>query len=50
MPGFSTNALDDAKRLNDRAAATFQDGDGGRENKYVRDTVLLATLVILPRV
>ncbi len=49
MPGFSNPHLDEAKRLNDQASATFLEGTDAREtaNKYVRDTVLFASVMFL---
>ena len=49
MPGFSQPDLQQAKALNDQASALFADGTVAREtaNKYVRDTVLFATVLFL---
>jgi len=49
MPGFSQPDLELAKGLNDQASALFAEGTVAREtaNKYVRDTVLFATVLFL---
>jgi hypothetical protein len=49
MPGFNQPDLQQAKALNDQASALFADGTVAREtaNKYVRDTVLFATVLFL---
>jgi hypothetical protein len=49
MPGFSQPDLEQAAALNDQASALFADGTDAREtaNKYVRDTVLFATVLFL---
>ena len=49
MPGFSQPDLERAKSLNDQASALFAEGTTAREtaNKYVRDTVLFATVLFL---
>jgi hypothetical protein len=49
MPGFSQPELEQAKALNDQASALFAEGTDAREmaNKYVRDTVLFATVLFL---
>ena len=49
MPGFSQPDLEQAAASNDQAAALFAEGTDAREtaNKYVRDTVLFATVLFL---
>ena len=49
MPGFSQPDLEQAAALNEQASALFADGTVAREtaNKYVRDTVLFATVLFL---
>jgi hypothetical protein len=49
MPGFSQPDLDRAAALNDQASALFAEGTDAREtaNKYVRDTVVFATVLFL---
>ena len=49
MPGFSQPDLERAAALNDQASASFAEGTDAREtaNKYVRDTVLFATVLFL---
>jgi hypothetical protein len=49
VPGFSNPQLEDAERLNANASALFDEGTEAREtaNKYVRDTVLFATVLFL---
>jgi hypothetical protein len=49
MPGFSQPDLQQAKALNDQASALFAEGTASREtaNKYLRDTVLFATVLFL---
>ena len=47
MPGFTTKHLEEAKALNDQASTAFAEGTEARAtaNKYVRDTVLLASVL-----
>jgi hypothetical protein len=47
MPGFTNASLEEAKALNVQASANFAAGTEARAtaNKYVRDTVLLATVL-----
>ena len=47
MPGFTNPNLDAATKLNAEASAAFAEGTAAREiaNKYVRDTVLLASVL-----
>jgi hypothetical protein len=47
MPGFTNPSLEEAKALNAQAASAFAAGTEARAtaNKYVRDTVLLATVL-----
>lgn len=49
MPGFHNPHLRSAARLNARASSYFDSGTEAREiaNKYVRDTVLFATVLFL---
>ena len=49
MPGFQQPNLEHAERLNDEASALFAQGTDAREtaNKYVRDTVLFASVLFL---
>jgi hypothetical protein len=49
MPGFSQPDLERAAALNDQASGLFAEGTDAREtaNKYVRDTVLFATVLFL---
>jgi hypothetical protein len=49
MPGFRQPDLERAASLNDQASALFAAGTTAREtaNKYVRDTVLFATVLFL---
>lgn len=49
MPGFSQPDLERAAALNDQASALFAEGTDAREtaNKYVRDTVVFATVLFL---
>ena len=49
MPGFHNPHLRNAARLNARASSFFDRGTEAREvaNKYVRDTVLFATVLFL---
>lgn len=49
MPGFQNPSVREAARLNARASAFFDRGTEAREiaNKYVRDTVLFATVLFL---
>jgi hypothetical protein len=49
MPGFSQPDLEQAAGLNDQASALFAEGTDAREtaNKYVRDTVVFATVLFL---
>jgi hypothetical protein len=49
MPGFRQPDLERADGLNDLASALFAEGTDAREtaNKYVRDTVLFATVLFL---
>jgi hypothetical protein len=49
MPTFHNPSLEEADRLNSEASATFTEGTEAREtaDKYVRDTVLLATVLFL---
>ena len=49
MPGFGEPSLEEAKKLNDEASALFGEGTEAREtaNKYVRNTVLLASVLFL---
>ena len=49
MPGFTQPDLEQAKALNAQASALFAEGTTAREtaNKYVRDTVLFATVLFL---
>jgi hypothetical protein len=49
MPGFAEPNLEQAKELNDEASALFGEGTEAREtaNKYVRNTVLLASVLFL---
>jgi hypothetical protein len=49
MPGFSQPDLERAAALNDQASASFAEGTDAREtaNKYMRDTVLFATVLFL---
>ena len=49
MPGFQQPDLEKAAALNDQASALFAEGTAAREtaNKYVRDTVLFATVLFL---
>jgi hypothetical protein len=49
MPGFSQPDLERAAALNDQASGLFAMGTDAREtaNKYVRDTVLFATVLFL---
>jgi hypothetical protein len=49
MPGFSQADLERADALNDQASALFAEGTDAREtaNKYVRDTVVFATVLFL---
>ena len=49
MPGFQQPDLEEAAALNDQASALFAEGTTAREtaNKYVRDTVLFATVLFL---
>ena len=49
MPGFHQPDLERAASLNDQASALFAAGTTAREtaNKYVRDTVLFATVLFL---
>ena len=49
MPGFLNPHLRSAARLNGRASSYFARGTEAREiaNKYVRDTVLFATVLFL---
>ena len=47
MPGFTNPNLQKADELNAQASTDFADGTEAREtaNKYVRDTVLLASVL-----
>ncbi len=47
MPGYVNPNFEAAKKLNAQASAAFAEGTAAREtaNKYVRDTVLLATVL-----
>ena len=49
MPGFRNPHLEEAKRLNSMASALFDQGTTARDtaNDYVRDAVLLATVLFL---
>src|SRR5262245_11260947 len=49
MPGFGNASLREAARLNAKASGYFDRGTDAREvaNKYVRDTVLFATVLFL---
>jgi hypothetical protein len=49
LPSFSEPNLEKAKHLNDDASALFAEGTEAREtaNKYVRNTVLLASVLFL---
>ena len=49
MPGYRNPQLEQAKRLNEHAAATFAEGTAAREtaDKYVRATVLFALVLFL---
>lgn len=49
MPRFSQPDLEQAAALNDQASTLFAEGTDAREtaNKYVRDTVLFATVLFL---
>jgi hypothetical protein len=49
MPSYHNPNQDKANRLNALAAATFGEGNAARENadRYVRDTVLLASVLFL---
>jgi hypothetical protein len=49
MPGFSQPDLERGAALNDQASALFAEGTDAREtaNKYVRDTVVFATVLFL---
>jgi hypothetical protein len=49
MPQFHNPSLDEAKRLNEEASTTFEQGTEARETAdlYVRDTVLFASILFL---
>jgi len=49
MPQYRNPQLEQAKRLNDQAAVTFEEGTAAREtaDKYVRATVLFALVLFL---
>jgi len=49
MPGFKEPNLEEAQMLNDQATALFGEGTEAREtaNKYIRNTVLLASVLFL---
>jgi hypothetical protein len=49
MPSYHNPNQDKANQLNALAEATFDEGSAARENadKYVRDTVLLASVLFL---
>jgi hypothetical protein len=49
MPEFHNPNLDEAKRLNEEASTTFEQGTEAREiaDLYVRDTVLFASILFL---
>ena len=49
MPGFSQPDLAQADQLNAQASELFAEGTSAREtaNKYVRDTVLFASVLFL---
>jgi hypothetical protein len=49
MPGFSQPDLEQSAALNDQASALFAEGTDAREtaNKYMRDTVVFATVLFL---
>jgi hypothetical protein len=49
MPLFREPGMEEAKRLNERATATFEVGTRAREiaDKYVRDTVRFATVLFV---
>ena len=49
MPGFHNPHLDEATKLNAQASTSFGEGTDARDtaDKYVRDTVLLATVLFL---
>jgi hypothetical protein len=49
MTAFHTSKTDEAAKLNDQAASTFEQGNVARErsDQYVRVTVTLATLLLL---
>jgi hypothetical protein len=49
MPGFANPSMAKAATLNDQASVYFADGTAAREtaNKYIRQTVLFATVLFL---
>jgi hypothetical protein len=49
MPQFHEPGMDEAKRLNERATASFAEGTRAREtaDRYVRDTVRFATVLFV---
>jgi hypothetical protein len=49
MPQYRNPQLEEAKRLNAQAAATFEEGTAAREtaDRYVRVTVLFALVLFL---
>ena len=49
MPQFSEPGMEEAKRLNDLATATFEEGTHAREtaDRYVRDAVRFATVLFV---
>jgi hypothetical protein len=49
MPQYKNAAAERARRLADRASAAFEEGTAARErgDKYLRNTVLLATVLFL---
>ena len=49
MPQYRNPQLEEARRLNDQASATFAEGTAAREtaDRYVRVTVLFALVLFL---